>query len=177
MSNPWEKQPNNQQEHQTESKAELITENQFKEKTNKMIDDTLISNIKDPSFDLKNPEDKEWYDGMIGAKNMLVDGNYNEPRFFAGPDGARVPKSFETPEGFLKERLSRHQEDIEINKKKPGYLTDTMEKKCLEQIKELNSLLKFIEDKKNIKPEEEEITPEETLETNEKLKGEELFKH
>jgi len=148
MKNPWEKQLNNKQEGHQEHQAESIAESEFKEKTNKMMDDTLISNIKDPSFDLENPEDKEWYDGIIGAKNMLQGGLYVEPRFFVGPDGARVPKSFETPEGFLKERLSRYEEDIEINKKKPGYLTDTMEKRNLEQIKELNSLLKFIENKK-----------------------------
>lgn len=179
MSNPWEKQPNNQQEHQTESQAELITENEFKEKTNKMIDDVLVTNIKDSDFDLKDPEDKEWYNGIIGVKNMLEDGNYNEPRFFAGPDGLRVPKSFETPEGFLKERLSRYQEDMEKNKEKPGYLTDDMEKRCAEQIKELNSLLKFIEDKKakrdEVVPDSGSETQTEMPETNEKLEGEELF--
>lgn len=137
MPNPWEKQSNNQRERQ----ERLIAESEFKEKTNKIINDTLISNIKDSSFDLKNPEDKEWYDGIIGAKKMLESGNYGEPRFFAGPNGLRMPKSFETPEGFLKERLSRYQEDMEKNKEKPGYLTDDMEKRCAEQIKELNSLL------------------------------------
>ncbi|PIP26218.1 MAG: hypothetical protein COX31_03520 [Candidatus Moranbacteria bacterium CG23_combo_of_CG06-09_8_20_14_all_40_16] len=67
MSNPWEKQSNTQQEKQ-ERQVESITENEFKEKTNKILDDALVSNIKDEEFDLKNPKDKKWYDAMIDTK-------------------------------------------------------------------------------------------------------------
>ncbi len=88
----------------------------------------------------------------------MKNGIYDEPRFFAGPDGLRVPESFETPEGFLKEKLSRYQEDMEKDKEKPGYLGDDLKKYVAEQIKEVNSLLQFIENKKAKKGEEKTET-------------------
>lgn len=153
----------------TEKKETLITEAEFKEKTNKIIDDILITNIKDSDFSLDNPKDKEFYEAMIDSRKMVSDGDYKEPISISRQRKLKVPQYFESPEGILKEQLKRYEEDINKIKKNPDYLTDDLRNIPFKEAEEIKGLLEFIKS-------HNEVNNQKTQEKETKLEGEELFK-
>jgi len=162
-----------------ESQAEKMTEEEFKEGSTAIVEDIMVTNIKDPDFNLNNPKDKLWLEGIMGAKKMLEDGNYKEPKFFAGPDGLRAPEWHETPEGIIRERLQRHEEVIRGTKKEyPDNWGEYVPESALEDIKYCKNLLNFLEESsEDTKSQREQNQKtEKAKETKENLENEELFK-
>ncbi|MFA6160237.1 MAG: hypothetical protein WC678_04100 [Parcubacteria group bacterium] len=93
---------------------------------------------------------------------MVNDGNYAEPEMFAGPDGFRKPKYFETPEGILKWNLKNYEDTmVEMREKHPDDWEDFVPESSLKRMREIKNLLKFIKD-------EQKETSEDTSDQSEK---------